>query len=153
VREPLTLAEEPSYRFSALFQTRHTDTFGGTAFVHMGVLFALTELALVDYDRALGVSAEGGVLRFNVRSEARFLAPLPWQEGATVQMRCARLRGPRLTFQCLVSSATSGTGVAEIWHEYAYVDPESGRTSAPSNLDEVRDAILAFEKEGSVYLE
>src|SRR5262245_35657493 len=96
------------HKFSALYQTRHTDPFGGTAFVHVGVLFALTELALVEYDRALGVSAEGGVLRFNVRSEARFLSPLPWQEGARVQMRCSRLRGTRLSFQCLVSSATSG---------------------------------------------
>jgi hypothetical protein len=32
----------------------HTDTFGSTAFVHMGVSFALTELALVDYDRKPG---------------------------------------------------------------------------------------------------
>lgn len=143
----------PPYKFSALFQTRHTDTFAGTPFVHMGVLFALTELALVDYDRALGVSAEGGVLRFNVRSEARFLSPLSWQEGARVQMRCARLRGTRVSFQCLVSSATSGKPVAEIWHDYAYVDPSTGRPHPPPNLDAIREAILAYEEPGSVELE
>jgi acyl-CoA thioesterase FadM len=141
------------YRFSALYQTRHTDTFGGTAFVHMGVLFALTELALVEYDRALGVSAEGGVLRFNVRSEARFMSPLPWQEGARVQMRCSSLRGPRIGFQCLVSSATSGKPVAEIQHEYSYTDPRTGRPSPPPNLDAIRAAILAYEAPGSVETE
>ena len=140
----------PEYRFSALFQTRHTDTFGGTAFVHMGVMFALTELALVDYDRALGVGAAGGILRFNLRSEARFMSPLAWQEGARVQMRCSRLRGSRISFQCLVSSATSGKPVAEISHEYAYVDPATGRAQAPSNLDAIRAAIVAYEASGSV---
>jgi acyl-CoA thioesterase FadM len=141
------------FRFSALYQTRHTDTFGGTAFVHMGVLFALTELALVEYDRALGVSAEGGVLRFNVRSEARFLSPLHWQEGARVQMRCARLRGTRVSFQCLVSSATTGKPVADIWHDYAYMDPQTGTPRTPANLDAVREAILAYEAPGSVETE
>ncbi|HXH23244.1 MAG TPA: thioesterase family protein [Dehalococcoidia bacterium] len=139
-----------SYRFSALYQTRHTDTFGGTEFVHMGVLFALTELALVDYDGAIGVAAEGGVLRFNLRSEARFLSPLRWREGARVQMRCSRLRGSRISFECLVSSATSGKPVAEIVHDYAYVDPATGRSQAPSNLDAIRAAILAYEAPDSV---
>jgi acyl-CoA thioesterase FadM len=147
------MPELPSYKFSALFQTRHTDTFGGTAFVHMGVLFALTEMALVDYDRVLGVSADGGVLRFNVRSEARFMSPLPWQEGARVQMRCAGLRGTRIRFQCLVSSATSGKAVAEIWHEYSYTDPSTGRPRSPANLDAIRAAILAYEEPASVELE
>lgn len=144
---------DQQYRFSALFQTRHTDTFGGTNFVHMGVLFALTELALVDYDRALGVSAEGGVLRFNLRSEARFMSPLPWQEGARVQMRCSRLRGARISFQCLISSATSAKAVAEISHEYAYVDPSTGRSQAPANLDAIRAAIVSYEAAGSVETE
>ncbi len=147
------MPEPPAYRFSALYQTRHTDTFGGTNFVHMGVLFALTELALVEYDRTLGAGAEGGVLRFNVRSEARFMSPLPWQEGARVQMRCSRLRGTRISFQCLVSSATTGKPVAEISHEYAYMDPVAGRPQAPPNLDAIRGAILAYEAPGAVDLE
>ncbi len=147
------MPEPTPYKFSALFQTRHTDTFGGTAFVHMGVLFALTELALVDYDGALGARAEGGILRFNVRSEARFLSPLTWQEGARVQMRCARLRGTRINFQCLVSSATTGKPVAEITHEYAYMNPETGRPQAPANLNAIREAILKYEAPGSVELE
>jgi acyl-CoA thioesterase FadM len=138
------------YRFSALYQTRHTDTFGGTDFVHMGVLFALTELALVDYDGAVGAGAEGGVLRFNLRSEARFLSPLPWREGARVQMRCSRLGGNRISFECLVSSATTGKPVAEIVHDYAYVDPATGRSRPPPNLDAIRAAILAYEAPGSV---
>jgi acyl-CoA thioesterase FadM len=138
------------YRFSALYQTRHTDTFGGTDFVHMGVLFALTELALVDYDGAVGAGAEGGVLRFNLRSEARFLSPLAWREGARVQMRCSRIRGSRISFECLVSSATTGKPVAEIIHDYAYVDPTTGRSQPPPNLDAIRAAILAYEAPGSV---
>lgn len=144
---------ETPYRFSSLYQTRHTDTFGGTEFVHMGVLFALSELALVDYDGAVGAAAEGGILRFNVRSEARFRSPLSWREGARVQMRCARLHGPRISFQCLVSSATTGKPVAEIWHDYAYVDPATGHAQAPPNLDAIRAAILRYEAEGSVELE
>jgi len=141
---------DPQYKFSALFQTRHTDTFGGTGFVHMGVLFALTELALVEYDRALGVAAEGGVLRFNLRSEARFLSPLRWEEGARVQMRCLSLRGTRLSFQCLVSSATTEKPIADISHDYVYVDPATGRSQPPPNLDDIRAAILAYEEAGSV---
>lgn len=146
------MSDEP-YRFSADFQTRHTDTFAGSGFVHMGVLFALTELALVEYDRALGVSAEGGVLRFNLRSEARFLSPLPWQEGARVQMRCTRLRGTRLSFRCLVGSATTGRPVAEIEHDYAYFDPVAGRPRTPPNLEAIRSAVLAYEAPGSVETE
>jgi acyl-CoA thioesterase FadM len=142
-----------TFRFSALYQTRHTDTFGGTPFVHMGVLFALTELALVEYDRAVGAAAEGGMLRFNVRSEARFRSPLPWQDGARVQMRCARLHGTRIAFECLVSSATTGKPVADISHEYSYMDPVTGRPSPPPNLDAIRAAILAFEEPGSVETE
>jgi acyl-CoA thioesterase FadM len=145
--------EAGPFRFSALYQTRHTDTFGGTSFVHMGVLFALTELALVEYDRVLGVSAEGGVLRFTVRSEARFMSPLPWQEGARVQMRCSRLRGTRISFRCLVSSATSGKTVAEVLHEYSYTDPSTGSPSPPPNLDAIRQAILDYEAAGSVETE
>ena len=147
------MSDLPPYRFSALFQTRHTDTFAGSGFVHMGVLFALTELALVDYDRAVGVTAEGGILRFNTRSEARFLAPLPWQEGARVQMRCSRLRGSRLAFQCLVSSATTGKLVAEISHEYVFMDPIAGRPQTPPNLEAIRSSILAYEVPGSVETE
>jgi acyl-CoA thioesterase FadM len=146
------VSEDP-YRFSALYQTRHTDSFAGTGFVHMGVLFALTEMALVDYDRALGVTAEGGRLRFNVRSEARFLSPLPWQEGARVQMRCSRLRGARVSFACRVSSATTGRAVADINHEYAYMDPATGTPSVPPNIDQIRTAIVAYEREGTVETE
>ncbi len=147
------MTDDTPFRFSALFQTRHTDTFGGTAFVHMGVLFALTEMALVDYDRAIGVAADGGVLRFNTRSEARFLAPLPWQEGARVQMRCSRLRGARLSFECVVSSATSGRQVALVSHDYVWMDPEAGRPKTPPNLEAIRAAILAYERPGSVETE
>ncbi len=147
------MADDTTFRFSALFQTRHTDTFAATGFVHMGVLFALTELALVEYDRALGVQPEGGVLRFNLRSSARFISPLPWQEGARVRMRCTRIHGSRIAFGCVVSSATSGKDVAEIEHTYVWVDPATGQPKSPDNLDAIRDAVLAYEAPGSVQTE
>ena len=50
-------AIDAGFRFEARYPLRHTDTFGGTPFVHGGVLLALTEIALDAYDGDAGIPA------------------------------------------------------------------------------------------------
>jgi hypothetical protein len=37
------MSDEPTFRFEKRYSLRHTDSFGGTPFVHGGVLLALTQ--------------------------------------------------------------------------------------------------------------
>ena len=136
-----------AYRFETRLPLRHTDSFGGTPFVHGGVLLALTEIALEAYDREAGVPGHRDVLRFQASSEIRYLAPLRWDDAAIVRMRCARIAGGRLTFECEVVAASSGAPVARMTHRYAYVNAQSGRAEVPPDWPAIVEAIRAYEPE------
>ncbi|GAB4332035.1 MAG: hypothetical protein Kow0010_17750 [Dehalococcoidia bacterium] len=113
--------------FSATFQTRHTDTFAATGFVHAGVLLALTELAYAGFEDHCGISKPAGVVAVERETHARYLAPLPWQEWATVEVTtlAADERGFRQEFT--VRSATSARLVATIVHDWVWLDIAAGR--------------------------
>ncbi len=136
---------EPAYRFETAIPLRHTDSFGGTPFVHGGVLLALTEIALDGYDLAAGVPSHRDVLRFQASSEIRYLAPLRWDDAAVVRLRCSQLRPGRLTFECEVAAASSGTAVARMTHRYAYVNAQSGRAEVPADWPAIVEAIQAYD--------
>lgn len=138
-------APDPGYRFETRLPLRHTDSFGGTPFVHGGVLLALTEIALEAYDRETGIPSHRDVLRFQASSEVRYLAPLRWDDAALVRLRCAELRPGRLTFDCEVAAESSGRAVARMRHRYAYVNAQSGRAETPADWPEVVEAIRAYE--------
>ena len=135
------------FRFEATFPLRHTDSFGGTPFVHGGVLLALTEIALDQYDKAAGIPAHREVLRFQTRTEVRYRAPLRWDDAAIVRLRCAELRPGRLTFECEIAAASSGQTVARMTHRYAYVHTTTGRAETPEDWPQIVEAIRDYEPE------
>src|SRR5712691_10560243 len=102
------------FRFEKRIPLRHTDTFGGTPFVHGGVLIALTEIALEQYDRDASIPSHRDVLRFQSHSEVRYRSPLRWDDAALVRIRCDEIRPGRLLFVCEVAAASDGRTIAEM---------------------------------------
>jgi acyl-CoA thioesterase FadM len=136
---------EPAFRFEIRYPLRHTDSFGGTPFVHGGVLLALTEIALDAYDRAAGVPSHRDVLRMQSHSEVRYRDPLRWDDEAIVRLRCTHLRPGRLVFAAQVAAASDGRLVAEFTHRYVYVNAATGRAEVPADWPAIVDAIRAYE--------
>jgi acyl-CoA thioesterase FadM len=133
------------FRFELRLSLRHTDSFGGTPFVHGGVMLALTEIALEAYDTAASIPAHRDVLRFQTHTELRYLAPLRWDDAAIVRMRCTEARAGRLRFDCELAAASTGITVARIAHRYAYVNAQTGRAETPPDWPAIASAIRAFE--------
>ena len=133
------------YRLETRTPLRHTDSFGGTPFVHGGVLIALTEIALDAYDREAGITSHREVLRFQTHTEVRYLAPLRWDDEAIVRLRCSQLRPGRLTFECELAAVSSGEPVARMTHRYVYVNVQSGRPETPDDWSAIVEAIQAYE--------
>ena len=138
-------AESSGYRFELRLPLRHTDSFGGTPFVHGGVMLALTEIALDAYDAAAGIPSHRDVLRFQTHSDMRYLAPLRWDDACIVRMRCVEARAGRLRFECELAAASTGAPVARIAHRYAYVGAQSGRAETPADWPAIAAAIRAYE--------
>ena len=137
----------PAYRFETRVPLRHTDSFGGTPFVHGGVLLALTEIALDAYDREVSVPSHREVLRFQIHTEVRYLAPLRWDDEAIVRLRCSQLRPGRMSFECELAAVSSGEPVARMTHRYAYVNAQSGRAETPQDWAAIVEAISNYESD------
>lgn len=137
--------EVPAFRFETRLPLRHTDSFGGTPFVHGGVLLALSEIALAGYDRYAGVPSHRDVLRFQTHTEARYIAPLRWDDAALVRLRAEVLTPGRLAFEVEIAAASDGHVVARMTHRYAYVNAETGRAQTPEDWPQIVAAIEAFE--------
>ncbi len=133
------------FRFETRYPLRHTDSFGGTPFVHGGVLLALTEIALDAYDRKAGLPSHRDVLRFQSHSEVRYLAPLRWDDEAIVRLRCLEARDGRLRFLCEVGAGSSGQTIARFTHRYVYVNASTGRPEVPGDWSAILQAIRAYE--------
>ena len=138
------------FRFETAFPLRHTDSFGGTPFVHGGVLLALTEIALDQYDEATGTPSHRDILRFLTRSEIRYRAPLRWDDAATVRLRCVELRPGRLTFECEVAAVSDGGVIALMTHRYAYVDAATGTATVPDDWTAIVQAIQGYDSDVEV---
>lgn len=141
----MTPAEERPFRFETRIPLRHTDSFGGTPFVHGGVLLALTEIALDAYDREAGIPSHREILRFQTHTEVRYLAPLRWDDAAIVRLRATPLAPGRLAFECEVAAASSGRVIATLTHRYAYVNASTGRAEVPHDWPAILAAIASYE--------
>ena len=113
--------------FRVSFPTRHTDTYASTGFVHAGVLLALTELAYAAYERAAGVEKPAHVVAVQVRTRAEYQAPLPWQDGATVEVTTPAASARGFTQPVALRSAQSDRLVARIEHDWVWLDTAAGR--------------------------
>ena len=139
------MPEVPAFRFEQRMPLRHTDAFGGTPFVHGGVMLALTEIALDAYDREAGLPSHREVLRFQSHTEVRYRAPLRWDDAAIVRLRCVEAVEGRLRFECELAAASDGVVVARINHRYVYVDAQSGRPVVPHDWAAIVSAVTQYE--------
>ena len=137
------------FRFETRIPLRHTDSFGGTPFVNGGVMLALTEIALEAYDHAAAIPSHGDVLRFQIHTEIRCLAPLRWDDEAIVRLRCSQLSPGRLTFECELAAASNEQTVSRMTHRHAYVNASTGRP-APDDWPSIVTAIEAYEPDVEV---
>ena len=146
--DPPPAADPPAeggFRFEARYPLRHTDTFGGTPFVHGGVLLALTEIALDAYDGDAGIPSHRDILRFQSGSEVRYRSPLRWDDAAIVRLRCTELRPGRLTFEAEVAAASDGRLVAQFTHRYATINAQTGRPEVPADWDAITRAVQSYD--------
>lgn len=140
----------PGFRFETQLPLRHTDSFGGTPFVHGGVLLALTEIALARYDRAASLPEHRDVLRFQSHTEMRYRSALRWDDEAIVRLRCDQVSPGRLRFACEVAAASDGRTIAEMQHRYAYVNATTGVSETPADWPAIVAAIRGYELEVEV---
>lgn len=113
--------------FALTCETRHTDTYAATGFVHAGVLLALTERAYAAYQDASGVRKSEQVVAVPVRTRAEYLAPLPWQDGAVVDVVTVASSGHGFSQRFSVRSAVTDRLIARIEHDWVWLDTASGR--------------------------
>ena len=130
--------------FSISLPTRHTDTYAATGFVHAGVLLALTELAYAAFERAADVSKPGHLVAVQVRTRAEYHAPLPWQDGAAVEVTTLACTERGFTQAFTLRSARSDRLVARIEHDWVWLDTTTGR-AAPLP-DEAQAAFLSLNE-------
>lgn len=136
---------DAGFRFEQRYPLRHTDSFGGTPFVHGGVLLALTEIALDAYDGEAGIPSHRDILRFQSGSEVRYRSPLRWDDAALVRLRCTELRPGRLTFEAEVAAASDGRLVAQFTHRYATINAQTGKPEVPADWDAIVRAIQSYD--------
>jgi acyl-CoA thioesterase FadM len=113
--------------FRVRFPTRHTDTYAATGFVHAGVLLALTELAYAEYERAAGLSKPSHVVAVEVRTRAEYRTPLPWQDGVVIEVTTLATHGNGFTQSFTLRSGRTDRVVAQIEHDWVWLDTASGR--------------------------
>ena len=113
--------------FSISFPTRHTDTFTDTGFVHAGVLLALTELAYAAFEEHCGISKPDHVVAVQRETRAVYHAPLPWQDGATIEVTTTSADDRGFEQEFSVTSTSRGTPVATCVHAWAWLDTVTGR--------------------------
>ncbi len=113
--------------FSVSYQTRHTDCYAATGFVHAGVLLAFTELAYAACEQAAGIAKPAHVVAVEVRTRAEYLRPLPWQDGVAVEAGTLAAGAEGFTQSFTLRSARSERVVARIEHDWVWLDTQSGR--------------------------
>lgn len=113
--------------FRVKFATRHTDTYAATGFVHAGVLIALTELAYAAFERASGVTKPSHIVAVEVRTRAEYRTPLPWQDGVAIEVSTLAAHEGGFTQSFTLRSARTDRQVAQIEHDWVWLDTSSGR--------------------------
>lgn len=109
------------------FETRHTDTFAATPFVHAGVLLALTELMYARIEAHLNISKPPDIVAVERETRAIYIRPLHWQEGASVRARTVSATTKGFTLESEILSATLGSPVASFTHDWIWLDSKAGR--------------------------
>lgn len=102
--------------------------------MHAGVLLALTDLAYAAFEEHCGVSKPDHVVAVQRETRAVYHAPLPWKEGATIQVITTSINERSFEQEFSVRSTITGTAIATFVHVWAWLDTFSGR-GIPLPLD------------------
>jgi acyl-CoA thioesterase FadM len=113
--------------FQTTFETRHTDTYAATPFVHAGVLLSFTEMTYARLEEHLGFSKPEHIVSVQRETRAVYSAPLHWRDGATVEVSTTQADAYGFTQEFTVRSTESGTIAATFIHRWAWLDTETGR--------------------------
>ncbi len=108
------------------FPTRHTDTFAATGFVHAGVLLALTEMAYARVEEHLGFAKDPAIVCMQRETRALYHAPLPWRDGAAIEVTTTAVTGRGFEQEFVIRSAATGAQVATFAHRWVWLDTASG---------------------------
>lgn len=121
--------------FSVSFPTRHTDSYAATGFVHGGVLFALTEMAYAAFEAHCGYSKPATTVAVQRESRVQWRTPLPWNEGATIEVVTSEAEPRGFTQEMHVTSAVTGRPVADFVHRWVWLDTTTGqRADIPADV-------------------
>ncbi len=124
------------------FPTRHTDTFAATGFVHAGVLLALTEMAYARVEEHLGFSKDPDIVCMQRETRALYHAPLPWRDGASIEVHTTAVTERGFEQEFLIRSAVTGAQIATFAHRWVWLDTASGRrVDIPENVRELLRAL------------
>lgn len=116
--------------FETEFETRHSDCFAATGFVHAGVLLALTEMAYARFESHCGIDARSKpehVYAVQRSTAATYFSPLRWQEGARIQVRTTGATERDFDQAFEVYSASDGREIARFTHRWVLLDTRAGR--------------------------
>ena len=141
---------QSNFRFNSEYQLRHTDSFAGTPFVHGGVLLALTEIALADYDKEVGLPVQEEILRMQSGSQIRYRAPIRWNDRAKVSLRCISAINGRLIFEASIKSVLHNHEIAYFTHRYVYLNIQTGKPQLPEQWQIILELIQNYEHEFSI---
>ena len=125
--------------FQTAFETRHTDTYAATPFVHAGVLLAFTEMTYARLEEHLGFSKPEHIVCVQRETRAVYSAPLHWRDGATVDVTTTEASQRGFTQEFTVRSTATGTIAATFIHRWAWLDTATGR-----RVDIPEDVVVAL---------
>ncbi|MDZ7729532.1 MAG: thioesterase family protein [Dehalococcoidia bacterium] len=121
--------------FAVAIPTRHTDSCAATGFVHGGVLLALTEMAYAAFEVHCGYSKPDTTVAVQRESRVQWRAPLPWHEGATIEVVTTEAEARGFTQEMHVTSTVTGRPVADFVHRWVWLDTTTGqRVDIPDDV-------------------
>src|SRR5204862_6672532 len=92
-----------------------------------GVLLALPELADASFEQAAGASKPATTVAVQVRTRAEYRAPLPWQDGVTIEVTTLAAQPEGFTQAFELRSTRTDRLVARIEHDWAWLDTTTDR--------------------------
>lgn len=121
--------------FTVSFPTRHTDSYAATGFVHGGVLFALTEMAYAAFEEHCAYSKPDTTVAVQRESRVQWRSPLPWHEGATIEVVTTEAEPRGFTQEMHVTSTATGRTIADFVHHWVWLDTTTGqRVDIPTDV-------------------
>ena len=95
--------------------------------MHAGVLLSLTEMAYAHIETHLKIDKGPNLVAVQRLTEAVYAAPLPWQDGAIVEVETTSASSRGFAQEFRIRSAASDVQIATIMHRWVWLDTTSGK--------------------------